>query len=59
MRKECGWEEEVVGEIEMLKEKGTGMMRLEINGGKKVYLNQLVTQEMLDSLKVMSSKSCW
>ena len=59
MRKECGWEEEVVREIEMLKKKGTGMMRLEINGGKKVYLNQLVTQEMLDSLKVMSSKSCW
>ena len=51
----------MVGEIEMLKEKGTGMMRLEINGGEseKVYLNQLVTQEMLDSLKVMSSKSCW
>ena len=49
----------MVGEIEMLKEKGTGVVRLEIKGGKKVYLNQLVTQEMLDSLKVMSSKSCW
>ena len=53
------WEEKVAGVLEILKEKGTNKVRLEIRDGEEVCLNQLVTQEMVEQIKPMGGSSPW
>ena len=54
-----GWEERVAGVLEILKEKGTNKVRLEIRDGEEVCLNQQVTQEMVEQIKPMGGSSPW